>query len=447
MKLADFGLRSAAALLVLSGTNAGARAESLRVDEAVRRALEGYPAVAVAAAAGEEARAAIGEARAAWFPSLRLTAAANRYEEPMAVYPIHGFRPGALPPFERTIYQGGLNLNYALFDGGARGARVRQARERAASADAALDAAGQSIAGRVIVSYVDVLSRREILEAHDSRLAALAAETERVAQLLAVGRAAPVERLRVDAAIANADAERVSYASALALAEGDLARLIGAEVAQTRAPELEAVELADTLPDPERTIVEAIAKSPALALARAQAAAAEAGRRVARGTRLPSIALAGGYNGWSDAKGNDQIEWNAGAHLALPLFTGGAIESGIARSDAVRRGAFEQLRLSELQLRQDVERASTMVAEAHARVRSLRSAVASMTEVARIEKLSLDVGSGTQTDYLSAEADLLAARANLVNARYREILTRVDLARITGQLSLEWLAQNLESRP
>jgi outer membrane protein TolC len=70
-----------------------------------------------------------------------------------------------------------------------------------------------------------------------------------------------------------------------------------------------------------------------------------------------------------------------------------------------------------------------------------------MTEVARIEKLSLDVGSGTQTDYLSAEADLLAARANLVNARYREIVTRVDLARITGQLSLEWLAQNLESRP
>jgi outer membrane protein len=325
---------------------------------------------------------------------------------------------------------------------------VRQARDRAASADAALDAAGQSLAGRVIVSYLDVLSRREILDAHDSRLAALAAETERVAQLLAVGRAAPVERLRVDAAIANADAERVSYASALALAEGDLARLIGTEVAQTRAPELEAVELADTLPpDPERTIVEAIAKSPALAQARAQAAAAEAGGRVARGIRLPSIALAGGYNGWSDSKGNDQIEWNASAQLALPLFTGGAIESGIARSDAVRSGAFEQLRLSELQLRQDIERASTMVAEAHARVRSLKSAVASMTEVARIEKLSLDVGSGTQTDYLSAEADLLAARANLVNARYREIVTRVDLARITGQLSLEWLAQNLESRP
>jgi outer membrane protein len=366
----------------------------------------------------------------------------------MAVYPIHGFRLGALPPFERTIYQGGLSLNYALFDGGARGARVRQARDRAASADAALDAAGQSLAGRVIVSYLDVLSRREILDAHDSRLAALAAETERVAQLLAVGRAAPVERLRVDAAIANADAERVSYASALALAEGDLARLIGTEVAQTRAPELEAVELADTLPpDPERTIVEAIAKSPALAQARAQAAAAEAGGRVARGIRLPSIALAGGYNGWSDSKGNDQIEWNASAQLALPLFTGGAIESGIARSDAVRSGAFEQLRLSELQLRQDIERASTMVAEAHARVRSLKSAVASMTEVARIEKLSLDVGSGTQTDYLSAEADLLAARANLVNARYREIVTRVDLARITGQLSLEWLAQNLESRP
>jgi outer membrane protein TolC len=447
VRFATHGLLLAIALLAPWG-GGNLRAEPLTLDTAIRRALESYPAVAASAAARDEARATVGEARAAWFPSLRLTAAANRYEEPMAVFPIHGFRLDRIPPFDRTVYQGGLNLSYTLFDGGARGARIRQARERAASADAALDATGQGVAGRVVAVYLDVLSRREILDAHDLRLAALVAERTRASQFLDAGRAAPVERLRVDAAIANADAERVGYASALELAEGDLARLIGAEVARTRASELRAVALVDTLPpDPETVTIAAIQHSPVLAQARAQTLAAKAGSRAARGIRFPSIGLAGGYNGWADSKGDDQIEWNAGAQLALPLFTGGAIESGIARADAARRGASEQLRLAEIQLRQEVDRALNSVAEAHARVRSLNSAVASMTEVARIEKLALDAGSGTQTDYLGAEADLLAARANLVNARYREIVTRVDLARITGGLSLDWLAQNLESRP
>lgn len=421
----------------------------LTLEDAAREALESYPALSVSEAAGEEARAAVGEARAAWFPSLRFTATANRFEEPMAVYPIHGFKVGLIPPFDRTYYQGGLNLTYTLFDGGARGARIRQARERATSTDAAVDATSQLVVARVVATYLDILSGREIVDAHDRRLAALSAEKRRVEQYLEVGRAAPVERLRVEAAIANAEAERVTDASTLALAEGDLARLIGSDdLERTRAGQLRAVELADSsAPDPAQTLAGAAARSPGLAQARAQAAAAQAARGVARGARLPSIGLAGNYNGWSDSKGNDQYEWSAAAQVALPLFTGGAIRSGIARSDATSRGAAEQLRLAELQLRQDVERAITVVADAHARVRSLSSAVASLTEVARIERLALDAGSGTQNDYLDAEANLLVARAGLVNAHYREIVARVELARITGQLSPEWLARNLETRP
>ena len=137
MRLCGSGGRPAAALvgfvgiLALSGTLAGSSAESLTVDEAVREALATYPTVAVSAAAGDEAHAAVGEAQAAWYPSLRLSAAANRYEEPMAVYPIHGFKPGLIPPFDETIYQGGLNLSYTLFDGGSRGVRGSDRRRSA----------------------------------------------------------------------------------------------------------------------------------------------------------------------------------------------------------------------------------------------------------------------------------------------------------------------------
>lgn len=427
---------------------APAHGETLTVEAAVSRALASYPAIGVSRADSDEALAGIDEAQAAWFPTIQATGVANRFEEPMAVYPIHGFRPGLIPPFDRTIYQGALSLSYTLFDGGARGARIRQAKERLVAANAVLDGTGQSVTERVVATYLDVLGRKEILDAHDRRLEALQSERMRVRQLRDVGRAAPVEILRVDAAIASAEAERVTYATALDVAEAHLARLIGGSVEETRVVHLAAVALADTTqPDGDRIIAAALAANPMLEQARARHALAAAGSLAARGARYPSVALGASYNGWADSDWNDRYEWNAAAQLAMPLFTGGAIRSRVAQADAARQAAAEQLRLSEIELRQEIDRALSLVAAAHARVRSLASAVASMTEVARIESLALSAGSGMQTDYLDSEADLLAARANLAGARHREIETRVNLARITGQLSLDWLAQNLEHLP
>jgi outer membrane protein TolC len=65
--------------------------------------------------------------------------------------------------------------------------------------------------------------------------------------------------------------------------------------------------------------------------------------------------------------------------------------------------------------------------------------------VARIEQLALAAGSSTQNDYLRAEAELLAARANLVEARHHEIAARVELARVTGVLDMGWVQRNLEA--
>ena len=82
-----------------------------------------------------------------------------------------------------------------------------------------------------------------------------------------------------------------------------------------------------------------------------------------------------------------------------------------------------------------------------ARIAALQSAVEQSAEVARIERLALEVGSGTQSDYLDAEANLLRARADLIEARHAEISARVELARVLGELSPEWLARTVESAP
>lgn len=140
-------------------------------------------------------------------------------------------------------------------------------------------------------------------------------------------------------------------------------------------------------------------------------------------------------------------EWNAGASLAVPLFTGGAISADVDRARAATRNAEAQLRTAELQLEQDLDRARAAAAEAAAREASLATAATRYAEVARIQRLALDAGSATQADYLAAESDLLLARASRAEALLNAFAARVELARVTGELSPAWLAAALETRP
>jgi outer membrane protein TolC len=91
----------------------------LTLEAAIQRAAARHPTVEGARYATEEARARAGEAGAARFPSLSFDTKWTQFEEQMLVTPIHAFRPTELPPFDRTLIQSGLRLNYTLFDGGA----------------------------------------------------------------------------------------------------------------------------------------------------------------------------------------------------------------------------------------------------------------------------------------------------------------------------------------
>jgi outer membrane protein TolC len=450
-------LRGAAALaLVLAaariapaqGTAAIPEQPVLTLVEAARMALASHPSIGAADAVGAQARASIRSAAAARWPALELSAAATRYQEPMLVTPLHGLTVGQDLPFDRTLFQGALGAGYMLFDGGVRGARIDYARAQAAATDAALDGATQMLLAHVTATYLDVLAQSGTADAHDRRIAALESEQSRVKQRYAVGRAPELELLRIEAALAHAEADRVTTVEALAKAEHELARLVGTEPAGVRAGALAPVMLVDsTLPVRDALMRSAVAASPATEAARRQLAAAEAGIAVASGARWPKLRLNAGYIQRGSANTDSWGEWSAGTSVTIPLFTGGANSAELARARAGRREAAERLRLAELEAAANVDRALAAVAEMRARVASLTTAVDRFAEVARTEKLALDVGSGTQTDYLDAEADLLAARAGLADARAREIVARTELARTTGQLSVAWMAHVLEVTP
>jgi outer membrane protein len=433
-------------LLVLSSAAVPLQAQqTLTLQDVVTYASQRHPSVDLAQAATDRARSLVREARAAQRPTANVDANLNRFQEPMVVAPLHGFDPLEPPVFDRTLMQGSVSLSYALFDP-ARGARIDRAEALAQAAETGEEAVAMQAIADATRAYLRVQSARQTMEAHDRRLRALESERSRARQLVEQGRAARVVLLRADAALSAAQAESAASHADVQAAEKDLARQIGTTEERIRLAQLPPVAPADTAAPSAMEAVAAARMSPELRRLGSQLAAAEASRSEAKALWLPRVNVGGRFVEYASSATSPQGEWQAGVQLNYPLLTGGARQAASDRANADVSFARAELDLAARRTLEAIDRAVAAYISAHGRVAALEAAVRQSEEVARIDRLALNEGAGVQSDYLTAEADLFRARAALTDARAMEILALVELARINGQLSAEWIAQNVESR-
>ena len=229
-----------ALLFSFPGVGAGQESGSvLRLREALEAALEHHPAVRVAEAgveAGEARRAGAASAR---LPSLAFHTSLLRFQEPMLVAPIHKFDLMDLPELDRGLIQGELSAAYTIYDGGARGARLRAAQARVDAARAGVEVAEAEVMIQVVRAYLSAGSAREVLAAHERRVEALQEELRRAERFLAEGRTPQVSLLRAEAALAEAEAAGATSRARLRLAQLELARLTGIPEGRVAAAQLE----------------------------------------------------------------------------------------------------------------------------------------------------------------------------------------------------------------
>lgn len=418
--------------------------DRLTLAGAVRKALDTNPAVAAARAGSDAAQAVVGEAAGPLYPRVSASFGASQYKIGYLVYPLSGLDPLHPPLFNTTVSQGALSLGYTLFDFGGRFSQLHAAQARARSSASALVAAQAAVIAQVAKAYLLVLSTRGVLDAQDQEIAALEAESHRVSLMESQGKAAHVDVLAVEAQESRARADEVATRTQLTVAERDLARLTGLPVEATRADHLAGLRLADTtVAGRDALVAEALSASPDVSQAKLASDAASAGVGAARAALFPQLQLSGAYieNGHSFT--GYRPYWTAGLQVTYPIFAGGAVSAAARESEADARAAHEQLRAAQQTAELAVDEALAAVTASRASVAALETAVEESAEVERIRRLSLQVGSGTETDYLEAEATLLSNRATLVEARHSEMAARVDLARATGELSEAWLARTL----
>jgi outer membrane protein len=423
----------------LVGSITSAAAQTLTLAEATEAALASHPLVASARARVSAAREATAAARAARLPGAALNGTITRFEEPMVVAPLHSLDLRAPPRFDRTLVQAQISAQYTLFDG-ARSGRIRAADAALELSEISFDEQRMQVLEETAAAYLAVLAARAVHAAAAAHVAALEVEHARAEQHLAAGAVPELEVLRAAAALQDARAEEASARARADGAERDLARWMGTEVSA-----LAGRALADVTARGSGRRGDPL-QGPSLRQATGSVGAAEARLAEESGTRLPIVRAGAGLLDFGTASGGHVMEWQAGLQVSWSLFTGGARGAAVRRAAAELAAAEKTLEAARLEAARAVNQAEDALLEAEARAEALAAAVAQWEEVARIEALALQAGSGEQRDLLLAEAGLFRARAGHARARYEGILARVRLARLGGVLDQGWITDALEVR-
>jgi len=124
---------------------------------------------------------------------------------------------------------------------------------------------------------------------------------------------------------------------------------------------------------------------------------------------------------------------NIGVVADYPLFDGGRITAQIREQEARLASAQANLRKLELQIRLDVETAMLNVSSAQKRSQATQKAIEQAKESFRIETQKYDLGKGSITDVLDAQAAMLDVQTNHYRALADYSIALAQLGLATGE--------------
>jgi outer membrane protein len=406
--------------------------------DAVRRATGAAPAVELAGLRTDEARARVGEARAALLPTLGANAlwvnrSFNKNSLGIKFPSFGGFSlPTLIGPF--NAYDARLQLNQTLLDFSIMG-RVRAARAQAASTDAQGGAVAEGAAVSAAAAYLRASRAASVVAARvaDSAIAVELVGLAEAQRTAGVSSAIDVTRARTQ--LVTAEGALLVARNQLDRARIDLTRTLGLDPATP-------LEIADsltaTLPAAEvpaardSVVALALAGRPDLRAEVAQGDAARSAQSAIAAERLPRIGVEADYgvNGptWPSAIGTGQVA----LQVSLPILDGWRRER---RADEQRA----QVRASDVRSR---DLRQQIVADVDGALLDLASAQAQLAIAAERLKLANDelsqarerfkAGVAGNIEVIDAQVSLLRARDTDIDARYAAASARVALARAAG---------------
>lgn len=435
-------LMTTVALLIAASQAQAQSPIRLGLDDAVSRAIQASHRLAQIDARRTASAAAVQIRGAADRPLLSLQAGytrTNHIDEFALPDPGAGGRLVTLYGDVPDNYRTRLDLKWPIYTGGQADALERAARTETDALSHDRAAAQADLKLEVTRAYWSVVTAQASVRVLEQALTRMEAHLADARSRLDAGL---VPQTDVLASEAQRSRQRMLLIEARNLQESasaDLRRLCGLpadaaiEVDGTLAPPAAPVALPATL------VGQARADRPERKALEFRIEGADQLRVAAGAGRLPSLALAGGYDYASPNVRNFprtpdwNTSWDVSVNVAWSLWDGGRVKAEVAQAAANRQAMAEGLREFDAVLESDVRRQRLMLESALAAIASADDEVRSATEVRRVVDDRYVSGVATNRDTLDAQLALVQAELDRTRAIATARLAAARLDRVLGR--------------
>jgi protease secretion system outer membrane protein len=324
-------------------------------------------------------------------------------------------------------------------------AEYRQGKQRASYSEAVFDAKTQNVAVRLASRYFDVLLTRETIDLSRAKLKALEQQVAAAQRRFDLGDGTITD---VDLATSRRDLAQAQLIEAednllvaLRLLQellGDVPRQLASLQPNFPTPPLQPDNLQDWLHKAQQN-------NPTLRARHFNHGLAEEEVRRASSGHWPTLDLVLGY---TDSESDSISTINQtnrygsiGLEFNMPLYSGGGVSARVRQATASREQAGEEVNAAREEVLSATTREFRGVQSGQARIRALERAVASSERAQDSARKGFLAGSSTNVDILNAEEQVFIARRDLLEAKLRYLLARLQLAEAVGLLGEDDILQ------
>ena len=330
----------------------------------------------------------------------------------------------------------GLSASQRIIDfGDARFARRAAKFEQNATSFDTLNARDQA-ATSVAASVFDMLESAEAIAFTEQRRSYFQDQLTAIQSVLESGGSTISEAAEISAQLANAESFFLDLQSSKQQAETIVQVAVGGNVSMCEAPVLEAElnVLGDSFETIEAVIEKAVSQSPELRARKARSDSLEEIRKREARARLPVISVVGSAAFSSDVNGDFDLQERVGLDVAVPIFSGNALNARSNRAAARRSAAVSEVAEMRRQLEQDARLSFQRILFLQAQLITRKEFEARSLELLEFATVEYEAGTRALPELVDVRLDYEQAGLQRISVKFDLLREKIRLLSLTSSL-------------
>ena len=328
-------------------------------------------------------------------------------------------------------FQGGLGINYDIYNGGRRGANIRTAEKQLRSTELDLERVVEEARFETSRDYYD-LQNRDAQVAIQQAAVQDASQTLKDAQLLQqAGLGTKFEVLQAEVELSQAEQQLTTAIANQNIARRQLAETLSVSHSTDLATADAIKEVGAWGLELPETIVQAFKNRAELEQTLLQREISQEQRTIALSQARPNLSASAQYNLNDDFEDDFDTtdQYQLGLNLQWRLFDGGAARAGAEQAEKDQEIAETQFANLRNQIRFAVEQAFFQLRSNKNNIATNTKGVRLAEESLRLARLRFQSGVGTQTEVIDAQTALTRARGDRLSSIIEYNQSYADLTR------------------